>query len=383
MKKDRDVCVIGVGMTKFERCEREQHELVAEAITEALAMSGTPASDFEQAYCGYVRGMSAQGQRALYAMGLGGIPVFNVHNYCSTGSNALYLGWQAITSGMSECVLAFGFEKMEKGPLDSQLEGLKQNYKPEEKKPPQAAQFFGNGGRQHMELYGTTKEQFAKVSVKNHRHSVHNPKSQYRDACSLEEVLASRMVYDPLTILQCCPTSDGAGAAILCSAEYAARKGISNPVKVSGMSMTTDLIEDFGLGALGLIGVGMSRRAAQNVYEMTGNGPGDVQVIELHDCFSTNELVTYESLQLCPEGQGGRLIDEDQVTYGGKWVVNPSGGLLSKGHPLGATGLAQCYELTRQLLGRCEQRQVEGARKALQHNIGLGGACVVAMYERG
>jgi len=205
-----------------------------------------------------------------------------------TGSNALYLGWQAITSGMSECVLAFGFEKMEKGPLDSQLEGLKQNYNPEEKKPPQAAQFFGDGGRQHMELYGTTKEQFAKVSVKNHRHSVHNPKSQYRDACTLDEVLASRMVYDPLTILQCCPTSDGAGAAILCSAEYAAKNGISNPVEISGMSMTTDLIEDFGLGALGMIGVGMSRRAAQNVYEMTGRGPNDVQVIELHDCFSTN-----------------------------------------------------------------------------------------------
>jgi acetyl-CoA acetyltransferase len=383
MKKGRGVYVIGVGMTKFERCERASHELVAEAIGEALAMSGTPATDFEQAYCGYVRGMSAQGQRALYSMGLGGLPVFNVHNYCSTGANALYLGWQAITSGMSECVLAFGFEKMEKGPLDSQLEGLKQTYNPEEKKPPQAAQFFGNGGRQHMELYGTTKEQFAKVSVKNHRHSVHNPKSQYRDACTLEEVLASRMVFDPLTILQCCPTSDGAGAAILCSADYAAKQGISNPVEISGMSMTTDLIEDFGLGALGLIGVGMSRRAAKNVYEMTGKGPADVQVIELHDCFSTNELITYESLQLCPEGQGGRLIDEDAVTYGGRWVVNPSGGLLSKGHPLGATGLAQCYELTRQLLGLCEQRQVEGARKALQHNVGLGGACVVAMYERG
>jgi acetyl-CoA acetyltransferase len=383
MKKGRDVCVVGVGMTKFERCDRPQHELVAEAIGEALAMSGTPAADFEQAYCGYVRGMSAQGQRALYSMGLGGIPVFNVHNYCSTGSNALYLGWQAITSGMSECVLAFGFEKMEKGPLDSQLEGLKQNYKPEEKKPPQAAQFFGDGGRQHMELYGTTAEQFAKVSVKNHLHSVHNPKSQYRDACTLEEVLASRMVYDPLTILQCCPTSDGAGAAILCSADYAARNGLSNSVKIAGMSMTTDLIEDFGLGALGLIGIGMSKRAAQNVYEMTGNGPEDVQVVELHDCFSTNELITYESLQLCPEGQGGRLIDEEQVTYGGKWVVNPSGGLLSKGHPLGATGLAQCYELTRQLLGLAEKRQVEGAKKALQHNIGLGGACVVAMYERG
>ena len=383
MKKGRDVCVIGVGMTKFERCNRNYVELVEEAVRGALDMSKTPAEDFEQAFCGYVSGMSAQGQRALYSMGLGGLPVFNVHNYCSTGSNALYLGWQAITSGMSDCVLCFGFEKMTKGSLDSQLEGLKQNYKEEEKKPPQAAVMFGNGGRQHMELYGTTAEQFAKVSVKNHRHSVNNPRSQYRDACTLEEVLASRMVYDPLTIMQCCPTSDGAGAAILCSPEYAAKHGLSKPVKIRAMSMQTDRPEDWGLGFLGMIGVGMSRRAAQDVYEMSGYGPNDVQVIELHDCFSTNELVTYESLQLCPEGQGGRLIDEDQVTYGGKWVVNPSGGLLSKGHPLGATGLAQCFELVSQLNGQCDKRQVEGAKLALQHNVGLGGACVVAMYEKG
>ncbi|MEI8358525.1 MAG: hypothetical protein RL698_318 [Pseudomonadota bacterium] len=382
MKKGRDVHVIGVGMTKFERCNRNYIELVEEAVNGALAMSGTPAADFEQAFCGYVSGMSAQGQRALYTMGLGGLPVFNVHNYCSTGSNALFLGWQAITSGMSECVLCFGFEKMEKGSLDSQLEGLKQDFKPEEKKPPQAAVMFGNGGRQHMELHGTTREQFAKVSVKNHRHSVHNPRSQYRDACTLDEVLASRPVYDPLTLMQCCPTSDGAGAAILCSADYAKKHGVSRPVRIAGISMQTDRPEDWGLGFLGMIGVGMSRRSAQFAYEMSGYGPKDVQVIELHDCFSTNELITYESLQLCPEGQGGRLIDEDQVTYGGRWVVNPSGGLLSKGHPLGATGLAQCFELTSQLRGECGKRQVEGAKVALQHNVGLGGACVVAVYDR-
>jgi len=382
MKKGRDVHVIGVGMTKFERCNRNYIELVEEAVNGALAMSGTPAADFEQAFCGYVSGMSAQGQRALYTMGLGGLPVFNVHNYCSTGSNALFLGWQAITSGMSECVLCFGFEKMEKGSLDSQLEGLKQDFKPEEKKPPQAAVMFGNGGRQHMELHGTTREQFAKVSVKNHRHSVHNPRSQYRDACTLDEVLASRPVYDPLTLMQCCPTSDGAGAAILCSADYAKKHGVSRPVRIAGISMQTDRPEDWGLGFLGMIGVGMSRRSAQYAYEMSGYGPKDVQVIELHDCFSTNELITYESLQLCPEGQGGRLIDEDQVTYGGRWVVNPSGGLLSKGHPLGATGLAQCFELTSQLRGECGKRQVEGAQVALQHNVGLGGACVVAVYDR-
>jgi acetyl-CoA acyltransferase len=379
----RDVCVIGVGMTKFERCEREFTELVQEAVTDALKMSGVGPENLEQAFAGYVNGMSTQGQRALYGMGIGGLPVYNVHNYCSTGSTALHLGYQAIASGMNECVLAFGFEKMQKGPLEKQLSGLENIAKESDKgAPPIAARMFGDGGRQHMELYGTTKEQFAKVSVKNHRHSVNNPRSQYREACTLDEVLASRLVYDPLTILQCCPTSDGAGAAILCSQEFANKHGISRPVRIVAQAMATDRMEDFSMGALGMIGVGMSRRAAEKVYEQAGLGPKDVQVIELHDCFSTNELVTYESLGLCKEGEGGRLIDEDQVTYGGKWVVNPSGGLLSKGHPLGATGLAQCAELVWQLNGMAEKRQVPNARVALQHNVGLGGACVVTMYRK-
>jgi len=379
----RDVCVIGVGMTKFERCEREFTELVQEAVTDALKMANVGPESLEQAFAGYVNGMSTQGQRALYGMGIGGLPVYNVHNYCSTGSTALHLGYQAIASGMNECVLAFGFEKMQKGPLEKQLSGLENIAKESDKgAPPIAARMFGDGGRQHMELYGTTKEQFAKVSVKNHRHSVNNPRSQYREACTLDEVLASRMVYDPLTILQCCPTSDGAGAAILCSQEFANKHGISRPVRIVAQAMATDRMEDFSLGALGMIGVGMSRRAADKVYEQAGLGPKDVQVIELHDCFSTNELVTYESLGLCKEGEGGRLIDEDQVTYGGKWVVNPSGGLLSKGHPLGATGLAQCAELVWQLNGMAEKRQVPNARVALQHNVGLGGACVVTMYRK-
>jgi acetyl-CoA acyltransferase len=379
----RDVCVIGVGMTKFERCERDFTELVQEAVTDALKMAGVGPENLEQAFAGYVNGMSTQGQRALYGMGIGGLPVYNVHNYCSTGSTALHLGYQAIASGMNECVLTFGFEKMQKGPLEKQLSGLENIAKESDKgAPPIAARMFGDGGRQHMELYGTTKEQFAKVSVKNHRHSVNNPRSQYREACTLDEVLASRLVYDPLTILQCCPTSDGAGAAILCSQEFANKHGISRPVRIVAQAMATDRMEDFSMGALGMIGVGMSRRAAEKVYEQAGLGPKDVQVIELHDCFSTNELVTYESLGLCKEGEGGRLIDEDQVTYGGKWVVNPSGGLLSKGHPLGATGLAQCAELVWQLNGVAEKRQVPNARVALQHNVGLGGACVVTMYRK-
>src|SRR5882724_2920809 len=379
----REVCVIGVGMTKFERCERDFTELVAEAVTDAMKMATVQPEELEQAFAGYVNGMSTQGQRALYGMGIGGLPVYNVHNYCSTGSSALHLGYQAIASGMNECVLTFGFEKMQKGPLEKQLAGLEEVAKETDQgKAPIAARMFGDGGRQHMELYGTTREQFAKVSAKNHRHSVNNARSQYQEACSLEEVLAARMVYDPLTILQCCPTSDGAGAAILCSEEFAKKQGVSRPVKIVAQAMATDKMEDFAMGPLGMIGVGMSERAAKAVYEQAGLGPKDVQVIELHDCFSTNELVTYESLGLCEEGQGGGLIDEDQVTYGGKWVVNPSGGLLSKGHPLGATGLAQCAELVWQLTGKADKRQVEGARVGLQHNVGLGGACVVTMYQK-
>ncbi len=388
MKKGRDVCVVGVGMTKFERCDRDFMDLAQEAGSAALKMAGVGYDQVEQAFVGYVNGMSTNGQRAVYGLGMTGVPVYNVNNNCSTGSTALYLGYQAVSFGVNECVLALGFEKMEKGPLENQLQGLKEKQaeaggEEKKKKPPIAARIFGEGGREHMELYGTTKEQFAKVSVKNHNHSVNNPRSQYQDPCTLEEVLASREIYDPLTLLQCCPTSDGSAAAILCSEEFATKLGVSNPVKIVASTMTTDKAEDMGNGRIGMIGFGMTRDAAKNVYEMSGHGPEDVQVIELHDCFSTNELITYEGLGLCAVGQGGRLIDDQQVTYGGKWVVNPSGGLLSKGHPLGATGLAQCAELTWQLLGQADKRQVSGAKIALQHNLGLGGACVVTMYKRG
>src|SRR5712691_24535 len=379
----RDVCVIGVGMTKFERCERDFTDLVREAVSGALEMSGVAPDELEQAFAGYVNGMSTQGQRALYSMGIGGLPVYNVHNYCSTGSSALHLGYQAIASGMNECVLAFGFEKMTKGPLEKQLAGLEDIAKETDKgAPPIAARMFGDGGRQHMEKYGTTKEQFAKVSVKNHRHSVNNPRSQYREACSMDEVLAARMVYDPLTILQCCPTSDGAAAAVVVSEDYLRAHPHPGAIEILGMAMATDKFEDFGRGRIGMVGMGMTERASRSVYEQTGLGPEDVQVIELHDCFSTNELITYEGLGLCPEGQGEKLVEDDACTYGGRWVVNPSGGLLSKGHPLGATGLAQCAELVWQLRGQAEKRQVGNVKAALQHNLGLGGACVVAMYTR-
>ncbi|MFQ5665763.1 MAG: beta-ketoacyl synthase N-terminal-like domain-containing protein [Candidatus Binatia bacterium] len=384
MGKGNRAFVIGVGMTKFERCDRDARELGQEAATMALQDAGIEYAKIEQGFCGYVSGMSTLGQQTLYGIGMTGIPVYNVNNNCSTGSTALYMAYNAIRFGQNDAVLALGFEKMQKGPLENQLPGL-EKLKAEsekEKKPPIAARMFGDAGRDHMEKYGTKKETFAKIAVKNHRHSVHNPRAQYRDACSLEEVLAARMVYDPLTLLQCCPTSDGAAAAVVVSEAYLRAHPHPGAIEILGMAMATDRAEDFARGPIGMIGVGMTERASRAVYDQSGLGPKDVQVIELHDCFSSNELITYEGLGLCSDGEGEKLVEDEACTYGGRWVVNPSGGLLSKGHPLGATGLAQCAELTWQLRGQAEQRQVEDVKVALQHNLGLGGACVVTMYAR-
>ena len=393
MKNPRKVCVIGVGMTKFHKPGLMDYPVLAkEAGDQALADAGVPFGDVEQAFVGYVYGDSTCGQRAVYQLGLTGIPVYNVNNNCSTGSTALMLGWQAVGSGASECVLALGFEKMEKGslgtkygdrtnPLDKHVMVMMdlQGFAP----APPAAQMFGGAGREHMKKYGTTAAQLAKVAVKNRKHGVHNERAQFRQESSVEEVLASPMIFDPLTKFQCCPTTDGAAAAVLCSEEVAKRLGAQNPVTIEAMALKTDLPSSFEpKSMIKMVGADMTAAAAREVYETAGLGPDDVDVIELHDCFTSNELITYEGLGLCKEGEAGKLIDDGAVTYGGKWVVNPSGGLLSKGHPLGATGLAQCFELNQQLRGLAGPRQVEHAKVALQHNLGLGGACVVTMYRR-
>jgi acetyl-CoA acetyltransferase len=393
MKLGRKVCVIGVGMTKFYKPgEKDYPELAKQAGEDALADAGISYDEIQQAFVGYVYGESTSGQRAVYQLGLTGIPVYNVNNNCSTGSTALFLGYQAVGTGVSECVLSLGFEKMEKGslgmkwgdrtnPMDKHMLAMSraQGFAA----APPAAQLFGGAGREHMEKYGTTKEQLAKVASKNRTHAVANERSQFREAMSVEQILASRMIFDPLTKFQCCPTTDGSAAAILCSEEFANKHGISNPVTIEAMAMATDYPSSFEDSMIKVIGSDMTRAAAKEVYEDTGWGPDEFDVIELHDCFTANEIVTYDALGLSDEGGAGKLIEEDATTYGGKWVVNPSGGLLSKGHPLGATGLAQCFELVSQLRGRCESRQVEGARRALQHNLGLGGACVIAAYSAG
>jgi sterol carrier protein 2 len=287
-----------------------------------------------------------------------------------------------------------GFEKMEKGslgskwgdrtnPMDRHFEAM---FALREFTPaPAAAQMFGNAGREHMEKYGTKPEHFAKIGFKNHKHSVNNPYSQFRDEYSLEDILKAPMIYAPLTKLQCCPTSDGAGAAIVASEDFVRKHNLQQQaVEIIGMTMVTDLPNTLeSKSFITMVGADMTRTAARKVYEQSGVGPENVNVIELHDCFSANELITYEALGLCPEGKAGELIDSGALTYGGKCVVNPSGGLISKGHPLGATGLAQCAELNWQLRGLAEKRQVPGAKVALQHNLGLGGAAVVTMYRKG
>ncbi|AJD49672.1 lipid-transfer protein [Isoalcanivorax pacificus W11-5] len=390
----RRVNVIGVGMTRFAKpgSSPDYHEMAREAGQLALNDAGIPYADVEQAFAGYVYGDSTCGQRAVYELGLSGIPVVNVNNNCSTGSTALFLARQAIEGGLAECVLALGFEKMERGALGSKFNDRENPMGQHAQvmldaqgfnSAPPAAQMFGGAGREYRWRYGTRRETFGKIAEKARRHASKNPYALFGQVLSLEEIMASEEVFDPLTRFQCCPPTCGAGAAILCSDEFAARHGISNPVYIAAQAMTTDFASSFNeQSMIKMVGYDMTQAAAHSVYEAAGIGPEDLDVVELHDCFTANELLTYEALGLCPEGGAEQFIWDEDNTYGGKVVTNPSGGLLSKGHPLGATGLAQCTELVWQLRGTADARQVDNARVALQHNLGLGGACVVTLYRR-
>jgi acetyl-CoA acetyltransferase len=390
----RRVNVIGVGMTKFAKpgASPDYPEMAKDAGERALKDAGVAYDKIEQAFVGYVYGDSTCGQRAVYQLGLTGVPVINVNNNCSTGSTALFLARQAIEGGQAECVLALGFEKMEKGALGAKYTDRSN---PMEKHAavmadvqgftaaPATAQMFGGAGREYRFKYGTKRETFAKISSKARAHAAKNPFAIFNTPLSVEEVMASEEVFDPLTRYQCCPPTCGAAAAVLCSDEFAAKHGIKTGVYIAAQAMTTDFASTFDQKSMiKMIGYDMSQAAAKQIYEQAGLGPEDVDVVELHDCFTANELLTYEAIGLCKEGEAEKFIWDGDNTYGGKFVTNPSGGLLSKGHPLGATGLAQCTELVWQLRGQAEQRQVEGAKVALQHNLGLGGACVMTLYRR-
>src|SRR4051794_7190826 len=387
--------VIGVGMTKFDKPgtkEGDYPDWAKEAGEKALADAGIGYDKVEEAYVGYCYGESTAGQRAVYGLGLTGIPVVNVNNNCSTGSSALYLARQAVRGGLVDCALALGFEKMEMGslgvkwtdrtnPMDKHAMAMFAVRQPEQSPP--APQMFGNAGREHMEKYGSQPDHYAWIGYKNHKHSVNNPYAQFQTEYSLDDIKAAKMIHEPLTKLQCSPTSDGSACAIVASERFVDEHDLwDRAVEIAGQSMVTDMRSTFDEGScIKIVGYDMSKEAARLAYEEAGVGPDDVDVIELHDCFSANELITYEALGLAEEGEGHKLVENEDTTYGGRWVVNPSGGLISKGHPLGATGLAQCSELTWQLRGDADKRQVDGAKVALQHNIGLGGAAVVSIYK--
>ncbi len=388
------VKIIGVGMVKFAKPgAHEPYEIMAsKAVRAALNDAGIDYGQVQQAFAGYVFGDSACGQAALYRVGMTGIPIVNVNNNCSSGSSALLLARQAVLSGAVECALAVGFEEMRPGALgpvwddrtsplmdlESKLEALLPDVPP----ATNALRLFGAAAAAYIEKTGANPDIFAKVAVKTRRHALNNPYALFNKPLTVEEVLQSPVVFPPyLTRLECCPPSCGAAAAIVCSEAFARKHGLARSISILAQAMNTDAVAS-DRDPINLVGADMSRNAAQQVYEQSGIGPGDVRLIELHDCFTSNEVMTYEALGLCSEGGAEAMINCGDNTYGGKYVVNPSGGLMSKGHPLGATGLAQCTELVTQLRGEAEQRQVEGARIALQHNLGLGGACVVTLYGR-
>ncbi|MER5277555.1 lipid-transfer protein [Streptomyces sp. NPDC002809] len=394
--------IVGVGMTKFEKPETrdwQYWDMAKEAGTAALADASVAYEDIQQAAVGYCFQASTAGQRAVYELGLTGVPVYNVNNNCATGSTALMMARQFVEGGGSDCVLALGFEKMARGSLggggsdggagDFKTSPVARHYgimaasHGFEMTPP-TAQIFGNAAREHMERYGTTEAQLAAVAAKNHRHSAGNPYAQFQDPYTVDEVLAAKPIHRPLTRLQCSPTSDGAAAAVVVSERFVERHGLGDrAVEIAAQAMTTDTEASFASGTcIDAVGLPMSREAARQVYETAGIGADDLDVIELHDCFSINELLTYEALGLCGEGESGALVESGATTHGGRWVVNPSGGLISKGHPLGATGIAQAAELTWQLRGEAGARQVPDARTGLAHNIGLGGAAVVTLLRR-
>lgn len=388
------VFVVGVGMIPFVKPGQNKpyDEMGAEAGRLALADAGLAYNQLQQAYVGYVYGDSTCGQKALYHLGKTGIPVVNVNNNCSTGSTALFLARQAIASGAADCVIALGFEQMSPGALGS---GFTDRASPFEAfdavtnqlvdvQLPLALRYFGGAGLSHMKKYGTKMETFAKIRAKASRHAANNPLALFRKVASVDDVMNEQLMWPGvMTRSMACPPTCGAAAAILVSESFAKKHGLHTDVFIGAQAMTTDTASTFETqDMIKLVGFDMAQAAANQVYEQAGIGPKDIQVCELHDCFAHNELLSYEALGFCGIGEAERFVEMGANTYGGQVVTNPSGGLLSKGHPLGATGLAQCYELTHQLRGTADARQVEGARIALQHNLGLGGACVVTLYQK-
>jgi len=377
----REVSVIGVGMSRFaKQPEVSIVDLTQAPILDALEDAGVAVGQVQAAYSGSVFGGSSLGQKVLKGIGISSIPILNLENACSSGSSAFREAWLGVASGMYDVSLAFGAEKLTAlgggaFPLSDDIEADQGVLMPA---------VYAMRARRHMMEYGTTIEQLAKIAVKNHHNSVHNPRAQYQREYTLEEVFNSRMIADPLTILHCCPSGDGAAAVVLAATECSSRLR-GKPVKVRASVLQSGLFKnDFR----DMTKSDLSYRAAAAAYEMAGLGPEDVDVAEVHDAFTIGELMYYEALGFCAPGDGGRLIDEGATEIGGRIPVNPSGGLLSKGHPVGATGVAQIVEIVNQLRGNCGPRQIAGARIGLTHCTGGGVAgfdhiaCTIHLFEQ-
>ena len=373
-----DVYVLGVDMIKFGRFpDRTVPEIGAEAALLALDDAGLGVGDMEALYCGNLYQASAMvGQRILQHIGQTGIPVVNTANACATGATALREGWVAIRAGLYDVVLCVGVEQMGKGLLGGAGSGVRKEGMMGSGTMPAV---FAEAGMEHSRRYGTTFEQFAKVSVKNHFHSTMNPKARYQIETPLEEVMNAEMISYPNTKLMCSVNVDGSAAAVLISERKLRELGSKRAVRIRASALTTDPWTDRDLVMPDVNTC--TREAARQAFEMAGVGPEDLDLVELHDCFATAEILHYENLGLCGEGEAGRMIDEGATQLGGKIPVNVSGGLLSKGHPLGATGIANVYEVATHLRGEAGKRQVEGAKIGMTHVIGLGTACGIHILE--
>lgn len=377
-----DVYIVGTDMIRFGRFpQRTVEDLGAEAALLALADAGLSIRDMQAVYCGNLgQANGAVGQRILKQMGQTGVPVVNVANACATGATALREGWIAIKAGLYDLVLCIGVEQMGKGMLGTPREyaGIATEGLLGSATMPAT---FAMLGMEHARKYGTTFEQFAKVSVKNHHHSTLNEKAMYRIETPLEEVMHAEMIAYPLTKLMCSVNVDGAAAAVLCSESKARELGLMRrAARIRASILTSDPYTPHNLANPDFNAV--TRLAADQAYEASGVAPGDLDLVELHDCFATAELVHYENLKLCGEGESGKWIDTGHTALGGELPVNVSGGLLSKGHPLGATGIANIYEVTTHLRGEAGARQVQGARIGLTHVVGAGSACAIHVLEK-